>query len=316
MTVNRDDSNRSGIRTIAVIGCGLMGCGVAEVAALAGFDVVAIKATAGDAEPIRAKLVKSFERAVTNGKLTAEKRDEALARIKVSSDLGDAAEADLVIESAVESAIAKKRLLSELEGIVRSDAIIASNTSSLRLSELAEALHDSTRFLAMHFFSPVPAMKLVEIAGTDRTARAVCQTAVEVAQAMGKTPVVVSPTPGYVVNRLLVPLLLHAIESLESGVASATEIDTAMKLGCGHPMGPLALCDLIGLDVVLAMAKTLSVELNDPRYRAPSLLRRLVLEGHLGRKTKLGFYDYASKEPVANAAIERGNGRAAIASVA
>jgi 3-hydroxybutyryl-CoA dehydrogenase len=315
MTVNREDSNRSSIRTIAVIGCGLMGCGIAEVAALAGFDVLAIKATAGDAAPVRVKIEKSLERAVTNGKLTAEKRDAALAHIKVSSDLGDAAEADLVIESAVESAIAKKRLLSELESIVREDAIIASNTSSLRLSELAEALRDPTRFLAMHFFSPVPAMKLVEVAGTDRTARAVCHTAVEFAQSLGKTPVVVSPTPGYVVNRLLVPLLLHAIESLESGVASANEIDTAMKLGCGHPMGPLALCDLIGLDVVLAMAKTLSVELNDPRYRAPSLLRRLVLEGHLGRKSKLGFYDYSSKEPVPNGAITLGIGRA-IASVA
>ena len=303
------------VRTIAVIGCGLMGCGIAEVAAVAGFDVVAIKATAGDAAPVRARIEKSLERAVTSGKLTAEKRDAALARLTTSSDLGDAADADLVIESAVESATAKKRLLSELESIVRADAIIATNTSSLRLAELAESLENPSRFLALHFFSPVPAMKLVEVSATSTTDAAVVERAMTFITALSKTPVRIAPTPGYVVNRLLVPILLHAIETLESGVASAPEIDTAMKLGCGHPMGPLALCDLIGLDIVLAMAKTLSVELNDPRYRVPSLLRRLVLEGSLGRKTKLGFYDYASKEPVPNPALDQ-NQRFSIASVA
>lgn len=304
------------VRKIAVVGCGLMGCGIAEVAALAGFQVVAIKATAGDPGPARVRIEKSLERAVTGGKLAPEARDAALARLEVTSELDAAADADLVIESAVESLIAKQRLFAELEGIVRADAILATNTSSLPLAELAGSLKHPERFLAMHFFSPVPMMKLVELAATDTAAADVLDRATAVTKALGKTPVRIAPTPGYVVNRLLVPLLLHAIESLESGVASATEIDTAMKLGCGHPMGPLALCDLIGLDVVLAMAKTLSAELRDPRYRAPSLLRRLVMEGQLGRKTKLGFYDYSSKEPTPNVSLDKSFARNVASSVA
>ncbi len=308
--------DRGRVSKIAVVGCGLMGCGIAEVAALAGFQVVAIKATAGDAAPARARIEKSLERAVANNKLTAEARDAALARLEVTNELDAAADADLIIESAVESLVAKQRLFSELEGIVRKDAILASNTSSLPLADLASTLEHPERFLAMHFFSPVPAMKLVELAATERTLPEVLETVTTVTKALGKTPVRIAPTPGYVVNRLLVPLLLHAIESLESGVASATEIDTAMKLGCGHPMGPLALCDLIGLDVVFAMAKTLSAELRDPRYRSPSLLRRLVMEGQLGRKTKVGFYDYSAKEPVPNPALDKSVARFIASSVA
>jgi 3-hydroxybutyryl-CoA dehydrogenase len=304
------------VRRVAVIGCGLMGAGIAEVAALAGYDVIAIKATAGDVRPVRAKIEKSMARAVESKKLAADARDAALARLAISCDLADAAGSDLIVESAVESAIAKKRLFAELEPLVGPGALMVTNTSSLNLSELATALAHPERFLGMHFFSPVPAMKLVELAAIPATTEAAMAAATGFVVALGKTPVRLAASPGYVVNRLLVPYLLHAIESLESGLATPQDIDAAMKLGCGHPMGPLALCDLIGLDVVLAMARTLSAELSDPRYRPPTLLRRLVLEGQLGRKTKLGFYDYASKEPVPNAAIEKSSGRAAIASVA
>jgi 3-hydroxybutyryl-CoA dehydrogenase len=310
---NREDCD---VRVIAIVGCGLMGCGIAEVAALAGFEVIAIKATAGDADAVRTRIAKSLDRAVQNGKLAAGTRDAALGRIRVSNDLAAAKQADLVIECAVESAPAKHKIFEQLEAILPPETILASNTSSLPLAELSGSLKHPERFLAMHFFSPVPAMKLVEIASTEKTDRAVTEACVAVAKAMGKTPVHIEASPGYVVNRLLVPLLLHAIESLEAGVASAPEIDAAMKLGCGHPMGPLALCDLIGLDVVMAMAKTLSSELNDPRYRPPSMLRRLVLDGQLGRKTKMGFYDYSMKDPVPNPVLEQASGRTAIASVA
>lgn len=310
----RDTSEPRG--RVAVVGCGLMGAGIAEVAAVAGYEVIAIKATAGDVAPVRAKIERSLARAAEAGKLTAEARDAALARLTVTTELEAAASADLVIESAVESAAAKERLFVALEAIVGAEVILASNTSSLDLGALAASLTRPERFLGMHFFSPVPAMKLVELAAVERTNEPTMQGAIAFVAALGKTPVRLAASPGYVVNRLLVPYLLHAIESLEGGLASPSDLDAAMKLGCGHPMGPLALCDLIGLDVVLAMAKTLSEELGDPRYRPPTLLRRLVLEGHLGRKTKLGFYDYAQKEPSPNAALEKGSGRAAIASVA
>jgi 3-hydroxybutyryl-CoA dehydrogenase len=301
---------------VAVVGCGLMGAGIAEVAAVAGFEVIGIKATAGDVAPVSAKITKSLTRAVESKKLSAEARDQALARLRVTTDLHAAATADLVIESAVESAAAKEQLFRELERIVRPDAILATNTSSLALEALAASLARPERFLGLHFFSPAQAMKLVEIAAPATTTEETIAAAIRFVDALGKTPVRLAASPGYVVNRLLVPYLLHAIESLESGLASPADIDAAMKLGCGHPMGPLALCDLIGLDVVLAMARTLRAELSDPRYRPPTLLRRLVHEGQLGRKTKLGFYDYAQPEPVPNAALDKGSGRAAVASVA
>jgi 3-hydroxybutyryl-CoA dehydrogenase len=298
------------VKTVGIVGCGLMGSGVAEVAALAGFDVVVVKATAGSLDAAIARVEGSLDRAVAKGKLAKEARDAARARITFSADLDALAPCDLVIESTAETFSSKKRILVEIEQAVGAHAIVASNTSSLPLAQLASAFRAPERFLGMHFFSPVPAMKLVEVGRGALTAQDVVAAACLFVEKLGKSPILVGEEPGYIVNRLLVPYLCHAIESLEGGVARAQEIDSAMKLGCGHPMGPLALSDLIGLDIVFAMAQTLSNELRDKRFKPPTLLRRLVLAGHLGKKTKLGLYDYRGAEPVENADI-----RAALCSV-
>lgn len=293
------------IEKIAVIGCGQMGLGIAESAATHGVQVVAVKLTPGDLEAPRRRIQKGLDRRVERGKLAASERDAILSRIEFTSDLEAIRGIALVIESCVEEVAVKTEILTKLEGYLSDDAVLASNTSSLRLAELARTLDRPQRFVALHFFNPVPAMKLVEVSGTADTDLDARQLATDFCTQIDKTAVQIQDTPGYVVNRLLVPYILHAIETLEHGVASAESIDVAMKLGCGHPMGPLALADLIGLDVVFAMAKTMHTELRDSRYRAPSLLRRLVLAGHLGRKTTRGVYDYTdAANPVVNPAID------------
>lgn len=291
------------IQSVAIVGCGLMGTGIAEVCALSGLVTTAIRATGGDAAEPRKKVLASLDRAVQKGKLDPDARDRAASLLTFTTDLAGAANADLVIESAAENLSAKRSLFSDLEAIVAEGAILASNTSSLRLTAIADGLAHAERVVGLHFFSPAQVMKLVEIAPTRKTLPWVTEACDAFAKRIGKTPVKLGDEPGYVVNRLLVPYMLHAIETLEAGVASPEAIDTAMKLGCGHPMGPLALADLIGLDVVFAMARSLSQELRDTRFRAPSLLRRLVLSNQLGRKTKRGFYDYAGAEPLPNPAI-------------
>lgn len=291
------------IQSVAIVGTGLMGTGIAEVCALSGLITTAIRATGGDADVPRKKVLGSLDRAVTRGKLDPDARDRAVSLLTFSSDLAAAEHADLVIESAAENLSAKRSLFGSLESIVREDAILASNTSSLRLTSIADEMDHPERMLGLHFFSPAQVMKLVEVGPTTKTAPWALDAVHDFCLAIGKTPVVLQDEPGYIVNRLLVPYILHAIETLEARVASPEAIDTAMKLGCGHPMGPLALADLIGLDVVFAMARSLSQELNDFRFRAPSLLRRLVLSNQLGRKTKLGFYDYSGTDPVPNPAV-------------
>jgi 3-hydroxybutyryl-CoA dehydrogenase len=291
------------VKTVGVVGCGLMGSGIAEVAALAGFHVVVVKATAGSLDGAIARVEGSLDRSVAKGKLTKDARDAARARLTFSADLEALAPCDLVVESTAETLASKKRILIEIEQAVSASAIIATNTSSLPLPQLAGVFKSPERFLALHFFSPVPAMKLVEVGRVRQTAQDVVATSCNFVERLGKTPILLGDEPGYIVNRLLVPYLCHAIETLEMGVASAQDIDTAMKLGCGHPLGPLALSDLIGLDIVFAMAQTLSSELRDKRFKPPTLLRRLVLAGHLGKKAKLGLYDYRGAEPVENAEI-------------
>jgi 3-hydroxybutyryl-CoA dehydrogenase len=292
------------VEKIAVIGCGQMGLGITESAASQGVRVVAVKLTPGDLEAPRRRIQKGLDRRVEKGKLSPEARDAVMANIHFTSDLSEIRDAEIVIESCVEDLASKCEILTKVETYMGADAVLASNTSSLRLRELARVLTRPTQFLALHFFNPVPAMKLVEVSGTPETVPAAVELANAFCKQIDKTPVLIQDLPGYVVNRLLVPYMLHAIETLELGVASAESIDTAMKLGCGHPMGPLALADLIGLDVVIAMAKTMQSELRDARYKQPSLLRRLVLAGHLGRKTGSGIYDYSNAEqPVVNPAV-------------
>ena len=291
------------VKTVGVVGCGLMGSGIAEVAALAGFDVVVVKATAGSLDHAIARVEGSLDRSVAKGKLTKEARDAARARLSFSADLDALAKCDLVLESTAETLPSKKRILTEIEAAVPPSAIIATNTSSLPLQQLAGVFKSPERFIALHFFSPVPAMKLVEVGRLTLTGQDVVATSCNFVERLGKTPILLGDEPGYIVNRLLVPYLCQAIEMLEQGVARAHDIDAAMKLGCGHPLGPLALSDLIGLDIVFAMAQTLSNELRDKRFKAPTLLRRLVLAGHLGKKAKLGLYDYRGAEPIENAEI-------------
>jgi 3-hydroxybutyryl-CoA dehydrogenase len=291
------------LRSIGIVGTGAMGRGIAEVAASHGIDTILVKATPGSLDGARRYIAESLGRAVKKGKLSEAALDETLGRLTLTSDLDALATCDVVVESIVEDLERKRTLYGELEPRLSNGTVLASNTSSLPLAALADSLRIPQRFVGVHFFSPVPAMKLVEVASTAKTYPAAVERAQELARALGKTPVMVGDTSGYIVNRLLVPYLLDGISALESRVASADAIDTAMKLGCGHPMGPLALADAIGLDIVYAMAKTMHRELRDARYSPPALLRRLVLNNHLGKKTKLGIYDYSTDPARENAEL-------------
>lgn len=294
-----------GVATVAVVGCGMMGRGIMEVAAVAGYQVKGIKVTPGDLAGPKSKIQQSLERRVKKGKLTADECAAALSRIEFSSGLAAVAAADVVIESAVEDEATKAKLLKDIEAKLHPEAVLGTNTSSLRLETLAKSLSRPERFLGVHFFSPVPAMELVEVGAISNTAPWATAKIEEFCKQIGKTPVAVAASPGYVVNRLLVPYLLHGISTLESGIATADAIDTAMKLGCGHPMGPLALADLIGLDIVRAMAETLHRELGDrARYEMPKTLVQLTDAGQLGRKTGSGIYDYSGEQPKLNPAIK------------
>lgn len=288
------------IKTVGIVGAGLMGTGIAEVAATSGFETVVVKATPGCHHLAQARVEKSLDKGVEKGKLTAEARDAALGRIFWTSDREALGRADIVIESVVEDLATKRRLFADLEPIVGAQSIFASNTSTLRIKAIAEGVQREDRVIGLHFFSPVPAMKLVELAHLPETMPEIVERAATFVTKLGKTAVPVLDSTGFVVNRLLVPYLIGAISAYEQGLARPEEIDLAMKLGCGHPVGPLSLSDLIGLDVVYAMAKLLYADFHDQRYQPPSLLRRLVQKGQLGRKAKKGFYDYTTEPPTAN----------------
>lgn len=288
------------IQRIAVVGTGQMGRGIVEACANAGLQAIAIKATGGDLDAVRAKFAKSVDRRMAKGKITHEEHDAILARIEVVGELSAVADADLVIESALEDMDVKSKLVPEIESHMSEGAILASNTSSLPLLDLTKTVARPEQFLALHFFNPAQVMKLVEIGVTPETAPGVIASCAAFCTTIGKTGVEVSASPGYIVNRLLVPYMIHAIETVEAGIADPAAVDTAMKLGAGHPMGPLALADLIGLDVVTAMANTMAVELEDARYRIPTLLAQLVGAGALGRKSSIGFFDYSGAHPVPN----------------
>jgi len=281
------------IKKVGVVGCGLMGSGIVEVCAKAGYEVVVSEINEEFLQKGLDRLNKSLSRAVSKGKATQEEMDAALARVEGTTKMADFAPCDLVIEAAIENMELKKQIFAELDGILRPEAIIGSNTSSLCITEMASATQRGDKVLGIHFFNPVPVMPLLELVRTILTSDETLAIAQEFGESVGKTTVLAKDTPGFIVNRLLIPYLLHAARIYEDGLATREDIDTAIKLGLNHPMGPLALLDLVGLDTTLFIADAMFEEFKDPRYAAPPLLRRMVLAGHLGRKSGKGFYDYS-----------------------
>jgi 3-hydroxybutyryl-CoA dehydrogenase len=289
------------IRSVAVLGGGLMGSGIAQVAAQAGLPTVVREVSESLAQRARASVERSLARAVERGKLDAGGRDAALARLRVTTDFASVAEADLVIEAVVEDLAVKNALWRELDALCPPATLFASNTSSLTIAAMAAATTRADRFVGLHFFNPVPAMRLVEVVRTVTTSDESVARATAFVRAIGKEPVAAKDNSGFVVNLLLVPYLLDAITQRERGVASTEDIDRAMTLGTGHPMGPLQLCDFIGLDTMLRVAQVMYDEYRERRYAPPPLLKRMVLAGMYGRKSGRGFYDYAQDPPRVNA---------------
>lgn len=280
------------ISKLAVIGAGQMGSGIAQVAATAGLSVTLCDVSEGLAKKGLAAVEKGLARAIEKGKLQPEEKDAVLARIKATADLSHVADADMAIEAVVENADVKKDVFRKLDALLGPHAIISSNTSSISITRLAAATRRPDRVIGMHFMNPVPAMKLVEIISGQRTSDETRQVTRALVEKLGKTPVAVSDYPGFVSNRLLMPMINEAVYCLMEGVASAEDIDTVMRLGMNHPMGPLALADLIGLDTCLYIMEVLYEGFGDSKYRPCPLLRRMVEAGYLGRKTGRGFYMY------------------------
>ena len=284
------------IEKVGVLGCGLMGSGIAQVAATAGYDVVVLeqeqkfldKGFAG----IDKSLAKFAEKPEKSG-ITPENAKAARARLTGTLKKQDLAECDIIIEAIIENVEEKKKMFSGLDGVVKKAAIFASNTSSISITEVAAATKRPDKFIGLHFFNPVPLMKLVEVVRTIATSDHVFETAVEFGKSLGKVPVRTSDKTGFIVNRLLVPYLLDAIRAYEEGVGSIPDIDNAMKLGCGYPMGPFTLLDFVGLDTTYYITQVMFDEFKERRFASPPLLRRLVMAGWFGRKTGKGFYDYA-----------------------
>ena len=285
------------ITLVGVAGCGLMGSGIAEVCARGGLDVVVREVDDAAAASGRARIEASLARAVRAGKLTADDRDAALARIRVTTALADLADRELVIEAATENPAVKAALFAELDRVVESpDAILGSNTSSIPIVQVAQATTRPERVVGLHFFNPVPVQRLVEVIPSVLTSPLAVQRVTDlVTKTLGKTVIKAPDRSGFVVNALLVPFLLAAIRMLDAGYATAEDIDLGMTLGCAHPMGPLRLSDLIGLDTLKAVADSMYEEYKEPLYAAPPLLRRMTDAGLLGRKSGRGFYDYQAQ---------------------
>ena len=282
------------INRVAVLGCGLMGSGIAQVCAQAGREVTVIEVAEEYLKKGIGGIERQLSRAVEKGKLAPEARDQTLARIHGSTLLEESTDADLVIEAIIENIDEKNKTYSRLDRICRPDTIFASNTSSLSITQMmvATSPERQRRFVGMHFFNPVPVMKLVEVVRTILTDPEVFAAAIQFAHDVGKVPVQTSDRTGFIVNRLLIPYMLDSIRALEEGVASIVDIDNAMKLGCGHPMGPLTLGDFVGLDTTYYIANTMFDEFKEKRFAAPPLLKRMVMAGLYGRKSGRGFYDY------------------------
>ncbi len=293
------------IRRVGVVGCGLMGAGIAEVAARAGFDVIVREVDSDAVRRGRSRVERSLGRAVDREKLSSEARDDALGRLSFTDDLSTLADRDLVIEAIVEDLGAKVALFEALDGVCGDHTIFATNTSSLTVTEMAARTARPGRVVGLHFFNPVPVMRLVEVVRTLATDADVLESVVSFGAALDKEPIVAPDRSGFVVNLLLVPFMLDAIRQVERGVASVVDIDRAMVGGCGHPMGPFALCDLVGNDTTLRIAEIMFDEYREARYAPPPLLKRMVALGRFGRKTGQGFYDYSGDTPVA---IDLGSG--------
>ena len=281
------------LKQVGVVGCGLMGSGIAQVSAQAGLTTWVREVDKPTLEKGLGRIRKFLEDGVAKGKVTAEDRDKVLGNLKGTTDLADMASCDLVIEAVVENLDAKREVFQTLDRALAASAVLASNTSSLSITEIAATVSRPERVLGLHFFNPVPLMKLVEVIRALPTSDAAFAAAKGYVERIGKTAVVAKDTPGFVVNRLLVPYLLDAIRVFESGVASREDIDNGMKLGCGYPMGPLTLLDFVGLDTTYYIANIMFEEFKLPQYAAPALLKRMVLAGYLGRKSGRGFYDYS-----------------------
>jgi len=286
------------IEKVGVVGCGLMGSGIAEVTAKSGFDVLVREIDDEALEAGRKRIEKSMDRAVAKEKLSAEDRDAAWKRLSFTTSISDLADRDLVVEAIVEDPEIKNALFGELDDLCGEQTIFASNTSSLTITDMAAATERPDRFVGLHFFNPVPVMKLVEVVRTIATSDETFDRAYAFSEALDKTPIAAKDNSGFVVNLLLVPYMLDAIRQLERGVASIEDIDTGMMLGCGYPMGPFTLCDFVGIDTLHKISEIMYDEYREERYAPPPLLKRIVSLGRYGRKTGKGFYDWSGDEPV------------------
>jgi 3-hydroxybutyryl-CoA dehydrogenase len=285
------------ITTVGILGCGLMGSGIAQVSATAGFRTLARDVSDALLDRGRAAIRKSLDKLVGKSKLGPSARDAALGRLELVTDLAALQDCDLIIEAVTEDLELKNRLWRDLDGLCPPTTIFASNTSSLSITEMAGATSRADRFVGLHFFNPVPLMPLVEVVRALRTSPETLERAVEFCRRLGKEPIAALDRSGFIVNLLLVPYLLDAVRALERGVASINDIDRGMQLGCGHPMGPLTLLDFVGLDTTVRIAEIMFDEYRESRYAAPPLLRRMVAAGLYGRKSGGGFYDYSVDPP-------------------
>jgi 3-hydroxybutyryl-CoA dehydrogenase len=285
------------IQKVGVAGCGLMGSGIAEISAKAGMDVRVLEVSDEAARAGEGRIRKSLDRAVQKEKISPEERDAVLGRISFTTQVEELADRDLVIEAVLEELEAKNTLFQALDGLCPEHTIFATNTSSLTVTDMAAAVNRPDRVVGLHFFNPVPVMKLVEVVRTIATSDETFERAFAFARAVGKEPITAKDNSGFVVNLLLVPYMLDCIRQLERGVASIEDIDKGMVLGCGYPMGPFVLCDFVGNDTTLRIAEIMFDEYREERYAPPPLLKRLVAMGRYGRKSGKGFYDYSGDKP-------------------
>jgi 3-hydroxybutyryl-CoA dehydrogenase len=281
------------IKLVGIVGAGTMGNGIAQACAVAGVSALMLDVNPAALEKGVATISSSLDRLLKKEKITAEQKAAAMARVKTTSTLADLAACDYVIEAATENESLKVKILKDLDAALKPETIIATNTSSISITQLAAATKRPDRFIGMHFFNPVPMMALVELIRGLATSDTTLATAQELAKALGKTPITVKNSPGFVVNRILCPMINEAIFCLQEGLATAEDIDAGMKLGTNQPIGPLALADMIGLDIMIAVMNVFYEGFNDPKYRPAPLLKEMVAAGYLGRKTGRGFYTYA-----------------------